>query len=233
MNPARSQTETDRGALGHRLRTAALPLKTRVLARACVELERHAGEAAPGHAALARLALAWGNLGYAAGFSYLRHVSDRVLRSNGPVLECGSGATTLLIAALTRHRDVRFVALEHDRHWHAYVQRVLERLGYGHVELVHAPLRQHDTFAWYDTDPSRIPDDIGLVVCDGPPGSVRGGRYGLMPVLGHRLAGNCIVLLDDTHRAAERRIIDVWRRQRCLTANRLGRFGTYTELAFC
>lgn len=220
-------------SVAQRLRMATLPLKTRLLASACAGLERPAGGPVPGRAALVRLALAWGNLGYAAGFSYLRHVSDRVLNGSGPVLECGSGATTLLIAALTRYRDLRFVALEHDPHWHDYLQRVLDGLGYRHVELVHAPLRQRGPFAWYDVAPGAVPDDIGLVICDGPPGSVRGGRYGLMPVMGERLASNCIVLLDDTHRAAEQRIIEVWRRQRCLSASRLGPFGTYTELALC
>jgi hypothetical protein len=108
-------------SLAQRLRLATLPLKTRLLAHACAGLERPAGGQVPGRAELIRLALAWGNLGYAAGFSYLRHVSDRALNGSGPVLECGSGATTLLVAALTRQRDIRFVALEHDPHWHAYL----------------------------------------------------------------------------------------------------------------
>ncbi|MEW8440796.1 MAG: hypothetical protein AB2689_21820, partial [Candidatus Thiodiazotropha taylori] len=32
------------------------------------------------------LAIAWGNIGYAAGISYLRHVGDRVVNSKGPIL---------------------------------------------------------------------------------------------------------------------------------------------------
>ena len=72
-----------------------------------------------------------------------------------------------------------------------------------------------------------------LVICDGPPGCTQGGRYGLVPVMDKQLAENCLVILDDTHRKAEQRIIDVWREHPCLRANHLGRFGSHTEVIFC
>ncbi len=51
-----------------------------------------------------------------------------------------------------------------------------------------------------------------MVVCDGPPGGSKtpGGRYGLLPVMKPHLKPGCIVLLDDTGRAAEKKIIARW-----------------------
>lgn len=65
-------------------------------------------------------------------------------------------------------------------------------------------------FDWYDVESVQLPDTIGLVVCDGPPGTSRGGRYGLVPILKDRLAPGCIILIDDTDRAGERDIVDRW-----------------------
>lgn len=179
------------------------------------------------------LAMAWGNPGYAAGFSYLRHVGDRALHSVGPILECGSGATTLLIAALTRLQAREFIVLEHNREWYEYMSRIIRRLGYSHVRLIHAPLMDYGGFHWYDLRDRLLSRNISLVVCDGPPGSTLGGRYGLLPVMHKQLSEDCVVLLDDTHRKAERHIIDTWKKYRCLRANRLGPLGSHTEVVFC
>jgi len=210
-----------------------LPGRDRLLARVCDRLERHSSRRRLRRLDVALLALAWGNLGYAAGVSYLRHVGERVRDCQGPILECGSGATTLLVAALTAREGVRCVVLEHDRAWYEHLSRVLDKLGYDHVHLIHAPLRDYRNYGWYQVPLHLVPQDIRLVICDGPPGSVPGGRYGLMPVMGSRLTHDCVILLDDTHRAAERRIVDAWRKYRCLTANRLGAFGTHAEVVCC
>lgn len=210
----------------HWFRRISFPLKTRWLVAALRRIQRRD---APSGWDVFLLALAWGNLGYAAGFSYLRHVGERAARSTGPILECGSGATTLLIAALTAKRGVDFWVLEHNRVWFDYLSRVLSTLGFTHVHLVYAPLRDYDDYRWYDAQDQALPSDIGLVICDGPPGSTPGGRYGLMPVMGTRLAADCTVLLDDTHRAGERQIIELWRRYRPLRVLSGGR--SHTELA--
>jgi len=215
------------------LRETTLPVKVQALAAACSRIQHRTDEKGPGYRDIALLALAWGNLGYAAGFSYLKHIGERVRGTSGPILECGSGATTLLIAALTADRDAEFVVLEHDLTWYEYLRRVLDALGYSHVNLVYAPLSDYGAYRWYQVPASGVPGEIRLVICDGPPGSIQGGRYGLMPVMKDSLADDCVILLDDTHRKEERRIVDVWGECRCLKANRIGRFGTHAEVEFC
>ncbi|MGF1642528.1 MAG: hypothetical protein ACFCUJ_02725 [Thiotrichales bacterium] len=212
------------------LRKATLPLKTRLLANACHRLSQTAPGSIPRRTDIVLLALAWGNLGYAAGVSYLGHVAQHVALARGPVLECGSGATTLLMATLMRDSGQRLVVLEHNEIWFNYMQQVLQGLGYDHVALIHAPLRQYGYYQWYDVDAQSLNGGIAVVVCDGPPGSIPGGRYGLMPVMQSSLADDCVILLDDTHRQAERQIIEAWRGYRSLQANRVGRFGSHAEV---
>jgi hypothetical protein len=179
------------------------------------------------------LAIAWGNIGYAAGISYLRHVGERVLKSKGPILECGSGATTLLIASLTQTEQRQFVVFEHNLEWYRYLQKVLDTLGFHHVKLIHAPLVDYGNYRWYHSPRMNLQHPFELVICDGPPGTIPGGRYGLLPIMGEQLSTNCLILLDDTHRKAERHIISSWRQQRCLKFSRMGYFGSYSEVEFC
>ena len=101
------------------------------------------------------------------------------------------------------------------------------------MRLLHAPVVNYGNYHWYDLIHYDLSENISLVICDGPPGSTQGGRFGRMPVMDKQLAVNCVVLLGDTHREAERLIIDIWRKYRCLRVNYFGRFGTHTEVIFC
>jgi hypothetical protein len=55
-----------------------------------------------------------------------------------------------------------------------------------------------------------MPKQFSLVICDGPPGSTKGGRYGLLPVMGDRLPPGSTILLDDAGRADEAKLIKRW-----------------------
>jgi len=218
---------------GQGFRQLTLPVKARLLGAACARVTDRASGGQLSRLDVGLLAAAWGNLGYAAGFSYLKNVGERVQQVSGSILECGSGATTLLIAALTKGRGLDCIVLEHNRAWYEYLASMLGELGFDHVHLVYAPLKNFGSYLWYDAPMELFAKRIDLVICDGPPGTTPGGRYGLMPVMGSALAKDCVILLDDTHREAERQIIDVWSRDRCLRASRAGRFGTHTELVCC
>lgn len=134
------------------------------------------------------------------------------------------------MAALTHRSGNPLIVLENNEDWYRYMKDILQRLGYDHVRLIHAPLRAYGAYHWYEVSPSALPEQIQVVVCDGPPGSIPGGRYGLMPVMQQQLAQDCIILLDDTHREAERSIITAWRNHRSLYAQRIGRRGSHAEV---
>jgi predicted O-methyltransferase YrrM len=159
---------------------------------------------------LERLRYGWGNGGWTANVAFLETLCRLVRTTRGPVLECGSGLTTLIAGALGRTRGVRVYAIESDAAWHWRVAEVVRRHGLDNVVLAHAPLTDFGGYTWYGVDPAALPDDIGLVVCDGPPGATPGGRFGLLPVMRERLAPDCVVLVDDVSRERERSMLARW-----------------------
>jgi hypothetical protein len=154
------------------------------------------------------LVYGWGNEDFSARPTYLDAVAAAALTQDGPILECGSGITTLLLATVARHTGSSVWSFENDSASFRSVQAALDRFGLtAHVLL--APLRDYGAFDWYDVQPTELPQ-FSLVVCDGPPGSTRGGRYGLVPVLSDRLASGCTILLEDAGRSSEREVLHRW-----------------------
>jgi hypothetical protein len=159
------------------------------------------------------LALGWG--GWAASPDLLAAVAAAAIDESGAVLECGSGLTTLVLATIAEQTGGQVWSLEHDRYWYEVTDKTLREFGL-HVNLEPTPLRSYGDFDWYDVDPNVLPR-FSLVVCDGPPGSTRGGRYGLIPVLRDRLSPGCVVLLDDADRPSEEETLGRWRAEASLS----------------
>jgi hypothetical protein len=55
----------------------------------------------------------WGNEGFAAQTDYLEEVCSQAARTSGPVLECGSGLTSVMLGLLAGRRGVQTWSLEH------------------------------------------------------------------------------------------------------------------------
>jgi hypothetical protein len=159
---------------------------------------------------LERLQAAWTNRGFAAKGDYLEEVARRVVETEGPILECGSGLTTILVGLLAGRRGVAAWSLEHMPVWHARVTERVKRYKIRGVHVCLSPLREYDGFTWYDPPHGMLPDEFKLVICDGPPGTTPGGRYGLLPILGDRLQSGALILLDDANRPSETEAIRRW-----------------------
>ena len=172
------------------------------------ELRQGATEFSPD--LLADLVYGWGN-----SWSVQHEFLDACLRearvTDGPILECGSGLSTILLGAVAQSRGIRLWSLENDGKYAARVQTCLRKYRINAVTLCVAPLRSFGDFDWYSLPQLQtIPPKISMVVCDGPPGSTRGGRYGLVPVMMDKLRQDCVVLLDDGARAEEQAIAGRW-----------------------
>ena len=154
----------------------------------------------------ADLVTAWGNERFSASPEYLAAIAAAVRETSGPVLECGSGLSTIVIAIEGERYGVDAYSLEHDPVWLARTRAELGRHRLARVRLLDCPLRSYGEFAWY-TVPDELPDSFSLVICDGPPADTC-GRYGLLPVLGDRIYGE--ILLDDATRAHEEWVISTW-----------------------
>lgn len=127
----------------------------------------------------------------------------------GPVLDVGSGLSTLVLGIVAERRGLVVISLEHDAAWHREIGTLLLQHEVRRVQLHLAPLQPRPGYDWY-TLPAGLPRAFALVACDGPPWDARGGRYGLLPALVHHLAPGCVVLLDDAARPGEQAALARW-----------------------
>ena len=179
---------------------------------------------------LSDLVFGWGNP-WSAQLEFLIASLEHVRDAKGPVLECGSGLSTLLIGVVAQARGVKVVSLEHDAPYAARVRDFLEKYDIRSVELSVAPLKNYDGFDWYDApNLDAIREKFSVVICDGPPGKTRGGRYGLVPVMLGKLAPDCIILLDDGARAEEQAIAARWKPMLSASEELVGREKPFIRL---
>lgn len=185
----------------------------------------------PSREMLAELQAGWGNESFAARTDYLEEVAARGVETRGHVLECGSGLTSVLLGLTAGRRGFETWSLEHHAEWRGRVAGALRRGGVGGVRICHAPLKSYEGFDWYDPPASEMPGEFALVVCDGPPGMTKGGRYGLLPVMRGRLHAGAVILLDDAEREGEVDVLSRWAEAARLTADmRETPTGTYAVL---
>jgi hypothetical protein len=163
---------------------------------------------------LVKLREGWDNLGWDAKLGYLEEILGRVLVTEGPILECGSGMTTLLMGQLAGRRGVETWSLEHHEGWHRRVSKTIKAHRIPGVHHVYAPLRDYGEFNWYDPPLVDMPREFSLVVCDGPPDLEHGGRYGLLPILGDRIKSGAVILFDDAREPGQPEVLQRWTAER-------------------
>ena len=186
--------------------------------------------ATPGNSILIDLIYGWGNEDWSALDEYLAGCITHALVAQGATLECGSGLSTLLLGAIAQRQGRSHWALEHTPEWATRVQRYLKRYQLDAVRLCAKPLKDYGAFCWYDAPLEAMPDQFSLVICDGPPGFTKGGRYGLVPIMNERLKAGCVILLDDAGRAEECAIATRWQTELGASSERLGAIKPYIEM---
>lgn len=164
----------------------------------------------PSRGLLRDLQKGWGNEEFAARIDYLEEIASRASRIDKPILECGAGLSTIILGWLAGRRGVNVLTLEHIESWYERISGTLLRYQVPGVDINLAPLHDYEGFSWYKVPSAKVPDHFGLVICDGPPGTTQGNRYGLMPVLGHHLTAGSTILLDDAERAGEMEVLRRW-----------------------
>lgn len=132
---------------------------------------------------------AWNNL-YTALPEFLGAMYLLVKEVEGPILEAGSGLTTLIMGAVTKQP---IYVLEHDLEWAEKAQGWVETMGWNHVHVYHCPIKDYGEFKWYEI-PEKLPH-FNFVLCDGPPKKL--GRFGLVPLLHHKFKDGAKILADD------------------------------------
>jgi predicted O-methyltransferase YrrM len=147
---------------------------------------------------------AYGNK-WAAPSDILEIVHGLAKSSDGPILEIGTGLSTLVLAASTSHT---VWAVEHDDGFAANLEKNVAECGLGNVTLVTAPLKD----GWYDlaSDLAALPEAFGLALIDGPP---REGndRMKFFDVLADRCK---IIVCDDADKPAYAEQLKAWAKSR-------------------
>lgn len=157
-----------------------------------------------------------GTRGWAGSPDFLRHVV-RCATSHKPafIVECSSGTSTVMLARTAQLNGVGHVySLEHEALYAQKTRDELARQGLSSFATVlDAPLREHQlgntTHRWYDI--SGLPDQIDLLVIDGPPKNTQvQARYPAVPVLLSKLSPQARVVLDDAARPDEKAAVQRW-----------------------
>jgi predicted O-methyltransferase YrrM len=157
---------------------------------------------------------------WAAEPDFLRLVVAELSRDPIGVLELGSGASTVLMAAIRQRRGgPPVVSIDHDPAFARRTSATLGRAGLqDEVELHVVPLRPAVVggrkLVWYDREEiERVaPGQIDLLVVDGPPSTTRLARWPAVELLHPRLGRQSVVLLDDGRRRDETATARRWAR---------------------
>ena len=145
--------------------------------------------------------------------------NEIVLGGRREIVELGSGVSTVVLGRLLGQRGGRLSSVEHDPAWSGVVRGLLETDGLGDaVRLIEAPLEPHpsalDGARWYsEAALAALPDEIDLLLVDGPPGNDEGierSRFPALPLLHPWLAAAGTVVLDDARRPGEQAILERW-----------------------
>jgi hypothetical protein len=170
------------------------------------------------YAAVAALRRAWGNGGFSPDVCYLEECAARLAKCRGTVLECGTGASTLLAGVFAERNQFDLICFEQSPEWSNKVRRSLYRERLRRVTVLDVPLTQRDDYVWYAVEGTRTPHEYELVICDGPYVDRSLGepvysswRYGLIPYLRQRKCGT--LLLDDLDDPRAKAVIDRWARE--------------------
>ena len=172
----------------------------------------------PTRTGMQRLVSSWGNEGWSADADYLLAIARYAKEAEGPILECGSGLSTLVAAACSPHP---VFSLEHAPEWLNRVRDAARRHSLSPT-LIEAPIVDRGDYSWYEVPPG-LPPWFSFVVCDGPPNFTKGGRYGLLPELSDRLAGS-VLLIDDVHVDEYRQTVEKWSQEWRLGVKFFGTF---------
>lgn len=108
-------------------------------------------------------------------------------KCRGPIIETGSGLSSIVLASMT---DQQVYSLEHLNHYAATTHYWGELAGVTNLNIACAPLTDEH---WYNVEAFDLPKRFALGFCDGPP-----RLLGTRPIFLERLAPRCsVVLLDD------------------------------------
>jgi hypothetical protein len=169
---------------------------------------------------------AWGDDGFSADTTYISKIIEMMYY--GTVLECGTGASTLVENELGMRRGMKIYSLEQS----ASFAREMTRRDLKAVDVIHAPLKSMGDYHWYDA-PSSLPMHFSLIICDGPyidkslgENIYAGWRYGILPwLVGTGRTFDTMLLDDVVNHDRATAVLARWEREYGVKVERLANGG--------
>lgn len=128
----------------------------------------------------------YGGNNYAADAGTLALVTGIARKCMGPIVETGSGLSSVLMGLATNEK---IYSLEHNEHFAAQTLSWCNEAGVSNVGICQAPMRDF----WYDVGAFELPNKFAFGFCDGPP-RLYGTRMKFFEVFGDRCS---VILVDD------------------------------------
>lgn len=130
------------------------------------------------------------------------------------VVELGAGASSLVVArALQKHGGGKLISCDQHRDFIVKTRAWLNEHGVD-ADMRATPFKPSPNGwpgIWYD--PGTLPNEIDLLIVDGPPWSIHPYVRGAADSLFDRISVGGIVLLDDAARPGERVVARKWRKR--------------------
>jgi len=144
-------------------------------------------------------------VGGAANYSLLYVLARSLLEHDcKQILELGAGQTSQILSGYAAKFGSRVISLEQERMW---VENVSKKCSAPSHQIVHAPIEHKKGFdAWYEISllmPLVPANGFDLVLVDGPVGSARQSRIGIVDVFFDVCADEWLLIWDDLHRSAD------------------------------
>lgn len=121
-------------------------------------------------------------------------------KAKGPIIETGSGITTILMAVANQDQTV--YCLEHDPVYAEKLRQMAREVGLKNIGLCVCPIKN----GWYDLKGMNLPYSFALGLNDGPP-RTDGSRMGFFDAFGSKVDN---VIADDADDPSYREALEKW-----------------------
>jgi precorrin-6B methylase 2 len=165
-------------------------------------------------------AFKYGNNNFSADPGVLAVVTGVARKCRGPIIEAGSGLSSVFMAAVAP--DQKVYSLEHSKQYASQTIAWCEEAGVTNVGICYAPLKDF----WYDVDQFDLPKKFALGFCDGPP-----RMYGTRMQFFEKIAPRCVVVVVDDIKSDNNfaKQVHQWAQANEMTVTILGRAAMLTR----